>query len=76
MWLLQRKRNRGPESAPIQTGQVDRRTGNSASQTKTVSWAGTVRGKSIDPNFEFQKGSRETSSDHEHVPFDEGPRES
>ena len=80
MRLLQRKRKRGPESALIQTGRVDRQTGNSASQAKTVSWAGTVRGKSIDPkpnsNFEFQKGSRETSSDHEHVPFDEGLRES
>lgn len=49
MWLLQRKRKRGFESAPIQTGRVDRRTGNSASQSKTLSWAGTVRGKSIDP---------------------------
>ena len=49
MRLLQRKRKRGPESALIQTGRVNRQTGNSASQAKTVSWAGTVRGKSIDP---------------------------
>lgn len=39
MRLLQRKRKRGPESALIQTGRVDRQTGNSASQAKTVSWA-------------------------------------
>lgn len=75
MQLLQCKRKRGLEYALIQINRVDCQTGNSTSQAMTVFWVGTMHCKSIDPNpnfnFEFQKGRGETSSDHEHLRFDE-----